>query len=99
MNKQEKKELLKETTHKGKTEELGKEFDRGWQGSKIIQRKTYQQKFEWIELEIAKILNHAKDAKVLEDLLSDISLYIDQEFGRDEITGYIKSKLPSVKIG
>jgi len=54
---------------------------------------------EWIELEIAKILNHNKEAKTLEDLLLDLSFYIDQEFGRDEVTGYIKSKLPSLKIG
>ena len=45
---------------------------------------------EWIELEIAKILNHNKEAKTLEDLLSELSFYIDQEFGRNEITGVIK---------
>ena len=44
---------------------------------------------EWIEFEIAKILNKAKDAKTLEDLLSDVSLYIDEKFSRDEISGII----------
>ena len=43
-----------------------------------------------IESEIAKILNKDKDAKALEDLLSDISLQIDEDFNRDEITGIIE---------
>jgi len=47
--------------------------------------------FEQIELELAKIVNKAKDAKTPEGLLSDVSLYIDKYFNRDEITGKLEA--------